>query len=86
MDTATFFGLIVSAILVGFCSESLGARSGLWTFNNHPGWLPPIWLFLGSWPLEIMMQFSLSAPGLGRTGLGERAADRHWQVESPVVD
>lgn len=66
MDLPTLLALIGSAIAVGFCSESIGAGSGLWTFDNDPDWLPPMWLVLGSWPLEILMHFSLSAPGFGR--------------------
>lgn len=61
MDMATLLALVMSAVIVGSCSESLGAHSGLWTFDNDPGWLPPVWLIFGSWPLEIMMHFSLSA-------------------------
>ena len=59
MDLATLLTLMASAVVVGVASESLGAASGVWTFTGR-GWVPPAYLVLGSWPLEIILHYGLS--------------------------
>lgn len=58
MDLGTLVALVLAAVFVGAASEMLGARSGLWTFTGT-GWVPPWWLVLGSWPLEILLHYGL---------------------------
>jgi len=60
MDLGTLVSLILAALIVGMLSESLGAASGLWRFTGT-GWRPPAYLVLGSWPLEIILHYGLSA-------------------------
>ena len=70
-------GLVVSAWVVGNPSEYLGsAVSGFWTFTDHPSY-PPFYLLAGCWPLEILVQYSLSAIFAGEplnAGLSDRPA------------
>lgn len=60
-DLATLLALGLAAIVVGGVSETLGARSTLWTYRDGNGWLPPFWLIVGSWPLETILHYTLSA-------------------------
>ena len=60
MNTATLVAVLVSGALVGTSAELAGSRSGLWTFAGGPGALPPAWLLLGSWPLEVLVHYGLS--------------------------
>jgi uncharacterized protein (DUF362 family) len=57
MNAATLVALLISGALVGVAAELTGSRSGLWTFD---GGLPPGWLILGSWPLEVVVHYGLS--------------------------
>jgi uncharacterized protein (DUF362 family) len=59
MSTATLLAVMISGIVVGAAAELAGSRSGLWTFTQ-PGGLPPAWLVLGSWPLEVLVHYGLS--------------------------
>jgi uncharacterized protein (DUF362 family) len=59
MPTATLVAVLLSGALVGAAAELAGSRSGLWTFTQ-PGGLPPAWLVLGSWPLEVLVHYGLS--------------------------
>jgi uncharacterized protein (DUF362 family) len=70
-------GLVVSAWVVGNASEYLGSTvSGFWTFPDHPNY-PPFYLLAGCWPLEILVQYSLSAILAGEplnAGLSDKPA------------
>lgn len=59
MNTASLVAVLLSGALVGGAAELAGSRSGLWTFAA-PGGLPPAWLVLGSWPLEVLVHYGLS--------------------------
>jgi uncharacterized protein (DUF362 family) len=60
MNAATLLAVLVSGALVGTSAELAGSRSGLWTFGGTPPGLPPLWLVLGSWPLEVLVHYGLS--------------------------
>jgi uncharacterized protein (DUF362 family) len=61
-DFRVVMGVVISAWIVGFISESAGAEAGLWTFPpSLPSSSPPVYLVIGCWPLEILAQFALSA-------------------------
>jgi hypothetical protein len=60
MDTAGLLAVFICGGVVGSCAEIMGARSGLWTFDHDPSWLPPLWLAITSWPLEVMTHVTLS--------------------------
>jgi hypothetical protein len=60
MDTAELLAVFVCGAAVGTCAEIMGARSGLWTFAHNPSWLPPLWLAITSWPLEVMTHVTIS--------------------------
>ena len=67
-------GLVLSAWIVGNPSEYLGsAVSGFWIFTKHPHY-PPFYLLAGCWPLEILVQYSLSALLAGEPLAGGIAA------------
>lgn len=59
MDLGTMISVVLVALVVGGLSEVLGASSGIWTFSKTP-WLPPAYLVLGSWPLEVLLHYGLS--------------------------
>lgn len=61
MDFPIFAGIVITAWFVGNISEYMGSvASGIWTFTYSPDY-PPIFLLFGCWPLEILVQYSLSA-------------------------
>ena len=60
VDVATWVALAVAGLLLGMASETLGAASGLWSFAHHHPW-PPAFLLFGSWPLEVIAHWGLSA-------------------------
>jgi uncharacterized protein (DUF362 family) len=61
MPIHVFVGVVLSAWFVGGLSEYVGsASSGCWTFPYNPHY-PPFYLVVGCWPLEILVQFSVSA-------------------------
>jgi len=60
MNTATLLAVLLGGALVGASAELAGSRSGLWTFTGTPGGLPPAWLLVGSWPLEVLVHYGLS--------------------------
>src|SRR5204863_267013 len=59
-NVAALLAVLVSGALVGTSAELAGSRSGLWSFAGAPGALPPAWLILGSWPLEVLVHYGLS--------------------------
>jgi uncharacterized protein (DUF362 family) len=59
MHTAALLSVLASGALIGTSAELAGSHSGLWTFNT-PNGLPPAWLLLGSWPLEVLVHYGLS--------------------------
>jgi uncharacterized protein (DUF362 family) len=62
VDFRVVAGVIISAWIVGFISESAGGCGGLWKFPLfEQDWSPPVFLVVGCWPLEILAQFALSA-------------------------
>ena len=61
MDFSVFAGLVITSWIVANPSEYLGSiNSGVWTFNYDTNY-PPLFLLFGCWPLEILVQYSLSA-------------------------
>jgi uncharacterized protein (DUF362 family) len=61
MPIHVFAGVILSGWFVGNLSEYVGsASSGCWTFPLDRNY-PPLYLVMGCWPLEILLQFSVSA-------------------------
>ena len=61
MDFPVFAAIVITAWLVSNPSEYLGSvNSGLWIFTHNPDY-PPFFLLFGCWPLEILVQYSLSA-------------------------
>lgn len=61
MDFPVFAGLVVTSWIIGNPSEYLGSvPSKVWTFTHNP-YYPPFFLLFGCWPLEILVQYSLSA-------------------------
>jgi uncharacterized protein (DUF362 family) len=61
MPIHVFLGVVLSACLVGNVSEYVGSvSSGCWTFPYDLTY-PPLYLVMACWPLEIFVQFSLSA-------------------------
>ncbi len=59
MDLATLLSIVLVGVVLGGLSELLGASSGVWSFSKTP-WLPPAYLVLGSWPLEVLLHYGLS--------------------------
>lgn len=60
IDFPVFAGIVITAWLVSNPSEYLGSvNSGIWTFTHNPDY-PPFFLLFGCWPLEILVQYSLS--------------------------
>lgn len=61
-DSRLIIGIVISAVIVGFISESSGAAATIWKFpGSEQTFCPPVYLILGCWPLEILAQFALSA-------------------------
>jgi hypothetical protein len=61
MDFPVFAGIVITTWLISNPSEYVGAiSSGVWTFTHNPNY-PPFFLLFGCWPLEILVQYSLSA-------------------------
>ena len=61
MDFPVFVGIVITTWLISNPSEYVGAiSSGVWTFTHNPNY-PPFFLLFGCWPLEILVQYSLSA-------------------------
>ncbi|MFQ5924607.1 MAG: hypothetical protein ACE5IE_01245 [Dehalococcoidia bacterium] len=60
MRLGTLLGLCIAAWIVGNLGEFLGSQSQLWTFPLNLNY-PPIFLVFGSWPLEFVLHYSLSA-------------------------
>lgn len=61
LDTDAFLTIVLSAWLVGNPSEYVGSiNSGIWTYIHNSNY-PPLFLVIGCWPLEILVQFSISA-------------------------
>ncbi|HEX4457823.1 MAG TPA: DUF362 domain-containing protein, partial [Polyangia bacterium] len=56
--TQTIVAIMLAGATFGAFAETLGARSTLWRFS---GAHPPLWLVLGSWPLESLLHIGLSA-------------------------
>jgi len=86
MDIGTLIALVASAIVVGGVSETLGARSSLWTFRDGNGWLPPAWLILGSWPLETILHYSLSGLLAGESLLARPKFAVEERIYEPMPD
>lgn len=59
MHTAALVSVLLSGALIGTSAELAGESSGLWAFTGDDG-LPPAWLLLGSWPLEVLVHYGLS--------------------------
>jgi uncharacterized protein (DUF362 family) len=59
MHTSALLSVLTSGAIIGTSAELAGSQSGLWTFNTPHG-LPPAWLLLGSWPLEVLIHYGLS--------------------------
>jgi uncharacterized protein (DUF362 family) len=61
MPWQVLVGIVLSAWIVGNPSEYLGSvQSEFWTFKGDPKY-PPFYLLAGCWPIEILVQYSLSA-------------------------
>ncbi len=61
MPWQVLVGIVLSAWVVGNPSEYLGSvYSHFWNFTYHPRY-PPRSLLFGCWPIEILVQYSLSA-------------------------
>lgn len=60
MNAASLIAVLLGGALVGTAAELAGSRSGLWTFTDTVGGLPPAWLVFGSWPLEVLVHYGLS--------------------------
>lgn len=61
LDFPVFAGLVLAAWVLANPSEYVGsALSGIWTFTHNPHY-PPFFLLAGCWPLEILVQYGLSA-------------------------
>jgi len=61
MPIHVFAGVVLSGWLVGNPSEYFGAiSSGCWSFPYSPSY-PPLYAVIACWPLEILVQYSLSA-------------------------
>lgn len=61
MDFYVFAGIVITSWVIGFPSEYVGsAASDVWTFPHNPDY-PPFFLVAGCWPLEILVQYFLSA-------------------------
>jgi uncharacterized protein (DUF362 family) len=66
-------GVVLTAWVVALPSEYLGSVLGrAWIFHGDPR-LPPLYLLLGGWPLEILAQYALSAFLAGEPVAGEAA-------------
>lgn len=68
MELPVFLGLLLTTWILGFPSEYAGSvpPPHVWTFTNFSNCptaniLPPAFLILGCWPLEIFTQYALSA-------------------------
>lgn len=59
MPLASLLAALLGGLVVGAAAELAGSRAGLWTFATPSG-LPPAWLVLGSWPLEVLVHYGLS--------------------------
>jgi len=61
MDFPVFAGIVITAWIISNPSEYVGSvASRVWTFTHNPDY-PPFFLLFGCWPLEILVQYSLSA-------------------------
>ena len=56
MDLGTMVSIVLVGVVLGGLSEVLGASSGVWRFTKTP-WLPPAYLVLASWPLEVLLHY-----------------------------
>ena len=73
MPSLVFAGVVLSAWFAGNPSEYFGsALSGAWTFP-HDAKYPPFYLLACCWPLEILVQYFLSALLAGESPSGEAA-------------
>jgi uncharacterized protein (DUF362 family) len=77
MNVKTAISLTVASWLIGGLSETLGAHSGLWLFEQDRR-SPPAFLILGSWPLEFLLHYSLSG-----MLAGESLVARRWKYQEP---
>lgn len=85
MPIHVFAGVVFSAWFVGSLSEYVGSMSsGCWTFP-HDSRFPPLYLVLGCWPLEILVQFSVSAFLAGEPLLDEAWLQSPAQPAPPVA-
>lgn len=61
IDFSVLLGIVVTSWFISNLSEYLGAMtSGIWTYTHNPDY-PPFFLLFGCWPIEILVQYSLSA-------------------------
>ncbi len=60
-DPRMVLGVVISAWVVGFISESAGGIAHLWSFGSGPSNGPSVYLVGGMWPLEVLAQFAISA-------------------------
>ncbi len=58
--------VVCSAWIIGYGSEALGAKSGLWIFTPALG-TPPFFLVFASWPVEFFLHYALSGIVAGET-------------------
>lgn len=85
MNTATLLAVFISGALVGAAAELAGSRSGLWTFTQ-PGGVPPAWLVLGSWPLELLVHYGLSGIVAHESLIARRGFFREQQLYQQRTD
>jgi hypothetical protein len=55
----TIISITIAAWIIGFASEYFGSQAGIWLFTNNN--FPPVFLVVGSWPLEFTLHYCLSA-------------------------
>ena len=68
---SVLLSLVLAAWIMGFVSEYMGSKIGLWRFCTTPEgsetarsiacWAPPPYLTFGCWPLEFLTQISLTS-------------------------
>ena len=83
MSAATLVTVLLGGALVGTAAELAGSRSGLWTFGDAPGALPPAWRIFGSWPLEVLVHYGLSGLLAGEALVARGATSGSPRCTSP---
>ena len=84
MNFKTALSLTIASWLIGGLSETLGARSGLWLFEDDRTY-PPVFLVLASWPLEFLLHYSLSGWLAGESLIAQRRVYHEPRQYEPLV-